>query len=298
MINKSGLSYRNPAHADLVFYYSGSERCAPGHAYGPAVRHYYLIHYVRSGRGMFRAAGAEHALQAGQLFLISPGQVTYYRADRSEPWHYSWIGFNGLKAASCLRQANLTAETPVLTLAEQAGVRGCFELLEEAKKLSDGRELRLTGGVYLFLSFLLECAAGGRGQPQAAPRDLYVQAAIEYMVKNFSRRMSIEELAAYIGLNRSYLCAIFKEETQLSPQQYLIRYRMERACELLVDRTLSVGDVARSVGYDDPLVFSKMFARQHGISPRDYRKRAAAGHPGPAQSPAAADMADGCGEGW
>ncbi|WP_409344941.1 AraC family transcriptional regulator [Paenibacillus sp. MBLB4367] len=274
MAQKLELPYQHQVKADLVYYHSGSERCAPGHSYGPAVRDYYLIHYVRSGQGKFRASGTEHTLRAGQIFLITPGEVTYYQADLADPWHYSWVGFNGLEAASCLRQANLTTDSPVMALTRHVNILPCFEMLEDAKKLSGGRELRLTGGVYFFLSCLLEAAAGEHAQPQTKPRELYVKAAIAFMEKNFSRRMSIEELAAYIGLNRSYLCAIFKEETQQSPQQYLIRYRMERACELLENVSLSVGDISRSVGYDDPLVFSKMFARLKGMSPRDYRKQA------------------------
>ncbi|MBO9605641.1 MAG: AraC family transcriptional regulator [Paenibacillaceae bacterium] len=262
---------RSKAHADLVYYHSGSERCAPGHAYGPAVRPYYLIHYVRSGQGIFRRSGVEFRLSAGQGFLICPGDVTYYQADRDDPWSYSWVGFDGYKAASSLRQANMAVDSPIFELAEPDGILPIFELLEDAKKLSAGRDLRLIGAVYMFLSYLVEYAAGERSATQAGLQELYVSAAAEYIDKNFIRRMTIEELAAYIGLNRSYLCAIFKAEMRQSPQQYLIRCRMERACELLADATLSIGDVARSVGYDDPLVFSKMFAKLIGLPPRDYR---------------------------
>ncbi|GGD60825.1 AraC family transcriptional regulator [Paenibacillus nasutitermitis] len=275
MTQKLELTYRQQLDSNLEYYYSGSERCAPGHSYGPAVRQYYLIHYVRSGRGIFRVSGKEHSLRAGQIFLINPGDVTYYQADLTDPWHYSWIAFHGLEAATNLRQANLTAESPVMALAH-VNFMSCFEMLEDAKKLSEGRELRLTGGVYIFLSSLLEAASGKYAQPLPKPRGQYVRAAIEFTEKNFSRHMTIEELASYIGLNRSYLCAIFKEETQLSPQQYLIRYRMERACELLENESLSIGDISRSVGYDDPLVFSKMFTKLKGMSPREYRKQSAA----------------------
>lgn len=264
---------RSKAHADLVYYHSGSEHCAPGHAFGPAVRSYYLIHYVRSGQGIFRRSRVEYRLRAGQGFLICPGDVTYYQADRDDPWSYSWVGFDGYKAASSLRQANMTADSPIFELAEPDGIWPIFELLEDAKKLSAGRELRLIGAVYMFLSYLAEYAAGERTSAQAGLQELYVRAAAEYIDKNFARRMSIEELAAYIGLNRSYLCAIFKAEMQQSPQQYLIRCRMERACELLAGSALAIGDISRSVGYDDPLVFSKMFAKLIGLPPREYRKR-------------------------
>lgn len=259
-------------HSDLVFYYSGSEDCTPGHAYGPAVRDNYLIHYVRSGQGIFRTGNSVYTLRQGQGFLICPGVVTYYQADQIDPWSYSWVGFDGLKAESNLRYANVTGDVPIFTLKEESGMIDCFAMLEEAKKLSHGRELRLLSGLYYFFSHLTEYTAGERTVNTADQKQLYVKASIEYIEKNYSRKMTIQELANYIGLNRSYFCAVFKDVAHVSPQEYLVNFRMERACELLADLALTVGDVARSIGYDDPLVFSKMFTKVIGTAPREYRK--------------------------
>jgi AraC-like DNA-binding protein len=260
-------------HSDLIYFYSGSQNCAPGHAYGPSVRNNYLIHYVRSGKGIFRSGSKEYALQQGQGFLISSDEVAYYKADPYDPWHYSWVCFDGLKAESILRQANLSTQTPIFAMKDHGVMLQSFNMLEEAKKLSYGREMRLVSGLYLFLSHILEYAEGERAEKTADPKALYIKSSIEYIEKNFSRKMAIQELADYIGLNRSYLCAIFKEALQISPQEYLVRFRMEHACALLGNRSLSVGDVARSVGYDDPFNFSKMFTKVKGAAPREYRKR-------------------------
>ena len=74
---------------------AGFEECEPGHAYGPAVRNYYLIHFVKSGKGVFSVGGNDYALEKNSAFLIRPGVVSYYRADSDDPWHYAWLGIRG-----------------------------------------------------------------------------------------------------------------------------------------------------------------------------------------------------------
>ena len=79
----------------LAIYFCGSEHCTPGHAYGPAVRPHYLLHVILEGLGRYQYKGETYALQAGDAFLISPAEVTYYQADETNPWSYAWVGFDG-----------------------------------------------------------------------------------------------------------------------------------------------------------------------------------------------------------
>ncbi|EHB68126.1 helix-turn-helix transcriptional regulator [Paenibacillus lactis] len=88
---------------------------------------------------------------------------------------------------------------------------------------------------------------------------------------NFSQKITIEDIAHFIGLNRSYLCSLFKRQMNVSIQDYLIRYRIDMACKMMGNAELSIGDIARSVGYSDPLLFSKMFKKIMGTSPKHYR---------------------------
>ena len=92
----AGVRYSDP----LILYFTGYEKCDPSHSFGPAIRTHYLIHYVVKGSGRFHENGRVHSLHAGDLFLILPGQITYYEADRETPWEYCWVGFDGYEAAS------------------------------------------------------------------------------------------------------------------------------------------------------------------------------------------------------
>ena len=86
----------------LRLYQYGWEQCSPLHSFGPFVRNHYLFHYVISGRGFLDRYTAEEAtqrydLEAGQGFLILPGQINTYSANRDDPWKYVWLEFDGLR---------------------------------------------------------------------------------------------------------------------------------------------------------------------------------------------------------
>lgn len=258
--------------SDLIMYQCGTQKCKPGHYYGPAVRDCFLIHYIFRGRGIFQVGGKTYNLTGGQGFLICPGIVTYYQADLNDPWHYSWIGFNGLNAECFLKKAGLSIDNPIFTYRKDNFIENCFKQMLESGKMSKSKEIRLLGLLYLFLSRLIE----ENKQPLAPEKDSrkkdqYIKNIVEFIEVNYPRKISIREIARYVGLDRSYMGAIFKEHFNMSPQDYLINFRLDKACDLMKNPSLSIGAISRSVGYDDPLLFSKMFKKAKGMSPRAYR---------------------------
>ena len=124
---KSDILVQRLHNTDLNVYQCGHHDCEPGHAYGPAVRDHYLIHYIYSGCGKFYFDGNTYSLHAGDGFLIVPDKITYYQADSKDPWSYSWIGFNGLKAESYLNSANLSAKNPIFTYTADGFLRNYSE---------------------------------------------------------------------------------------------------------------------------------------------------------------------------
>ncbi len=234
----------------------GWEACAPGHSFGPAARFYWLLHYVIQGRGAFTAGGKESPVRAGQMFVIRPFEVTYYEADRREPWEYIWIGFTcGIPLPECLLQE-------AVVNASRCG--SIFSSMLEAENQTDGRELFLCGKVFQLLAALEEKPAGGED---------YVEQARTYLEANYMRDVSIGELAGKLNLNRSYFSTLFRKKTGKSPQQYLTDYRMGRACQLMTEHGHSPGKAALSTGYPDIFSFSRMFKKHFGVSPREYSRR-------------------------
>ncbi len=267
------LAHTNIEPIDLAFYQCGTEECEEGHSFGPAVRDHFLIHYVHSGHGIFRVAEKVHHLGKNEGFLICPGMVTFYQADERRPWHYSWVGFNGAKAADYLAEAGLDQQHPIFRYDRDSQLGQLMCDIVAANADPAARSLRILGLLHLFLALLVEQQLVKVGHFRSENRrEHYFQKAVQYIGLNYSRRISVREIADYIGIDRTYLYSIFKSILGKSPEDYVIAFRMTKACELMQDETLAIGDVSRSVGYEDPLLFSKMFKKYKYLSPSAYRK--------------------------
>ena len=87
------------------------------------------------------------------------------------------------------------------------------------------------------------------------------------MLSRYYEDISMEDVARFVGISRKYLCRIFGQFLQLTPSQYLLQVRLDAACDLLRNSHICISDVARSVGYSDCLVFSRMFRTPPGSLP-------------------------------
>ncbi|AEY64413.1 AraC family transcriptional regulator [Clostridium sp. BNL1100] len=98
-----------------------------------------------------------------------------------------------------------------------------------------------------------------------------MQSAIQFVHNNFEREISITDIAKYVFLSPSYFTRAFKENTGLSPMQYLLNIRIKRACELLRETDQKVGEIALSVGFSNQQRFNDMFKKQTNMTPMQYR---------------------------
>ena len=264
--------FRDERFIDLNLYQFGWERTEPLHSYGPHARNHYLFHYVISGKGKLFANEQVYEITGGHGFLIVPGQITTYRADEREPWEYTWIEFDGLRAQESLRLAGISGKEPIFTPANQeAGEKLCQQMLYIVNN-GTAEPTHLIGHGFLFLSQLVESSAHQRTQNVRRLRDFYIKEALTFIEDNYHRDVSVEEIAAFCGLNRSYFGKVFRETMGESPQTFLLHYRMAKAAQLLKETRLSVGEIAQQVSYDNQLHFSRAFKNVHGISPREYRQ--------------------------
>ena len=97
--------------------------------------------------------------------------------------------------------------------------------------------------------------------------------ATAYIRENLSKRVSLDGLASSVGLSRSYLSALFKNEMGVTFTDYVNSVRVEKSKELLLDDSLSLADIAILVGYSDQSYFTKKFTKLVGMTPGQYRKK-------------------------
>lgn len=285
-------TYKNQYKVDdkrlvsLSVYNVGYQHCAPLHQWGPGVRDHYLIHYIVSGYGTYTVGGTVYRLGPGDAFLIWPDTGITYCADADDPWEYYWVGFSGSDAPAMLAATAFTKECPLIhgseapdssrATAQGAKDPGLSSLQKHIRRIYDARgntyeaAVRMAGELYLTLAGLIHSADKAEARQ---PGDfVYVQKAIDYIATNYSYPLTVDSVAAYVGISRSQLFREFKKYTGISPKEYLTDIRIKKACTLLKGTSLSVTEVAYSVGYDDPLYFSKVFSKAKGLSPTHYRE--------------------------
>lgn len=261
-------------NAELYLTVAGIERCAPDKFFGPNIRDDYHVHIVFSGKGILKLNGNSYKLKRGQIFIVPPYVETYYCADSKDPWQYAWISFAGTKATYYLEKAGLTVQNPTRkTYIEPEEFVTLIEKLLNHHELIVTNELMRISIMYEILALLVTSQNLGK-QSKALPHDyspsVYVEHAVEYIHYNYNR-IRVNDIAEYIGITRSYLTHIFKKQLQVSPQEYLLTYRLEQSCRLLRATDLPIQDIAKRVGYENPLTFSKIFKNAYGCSPKNYR---------------------------
>lgn len=254
----------NQRYGDINPRLCGREECASGHYYGPTTREFWLLHFVVSGKGRFKTERGEYQLGENDMFVIRPYDITYYEADREEPWTYIWIGFE------CnTRLPDAIVDNDVLHAPFLSGIfRDCFEA-EDLPENGWGYEAHLCSGIWQMISLLEKRACEGVDMTEH-----YIRSALDIIDSEYATGITIEDIAQRLHLNRSYFSTLFTNAMNITPKDKLTSVRMHKAAELLCERNFDVSVVAHSMGFPDVFSFSRAFKRYHKLSPTAYRQRA------------------------
>lgn len=253
----------------LSVYNVGFQKCDSLYQWGPGVRDHYLIHYIISGKGIYIANGQTHTLSAGDCFLVYPNTEVIYYADKEDPWEYAWVGFTGSDAAMILQATDFTKKSPCIHHTPSGEkIKRQFLHIYDARGNGFENAVEMTGRLYTALALFMHASTKGSKQNTS---QTYVQKGIEYISANYSYPITVEDIAAYVGLSRSQLFRSFQSVLHVSPKEYLTDFRIKQSCYLLENSNLSITAIANSIGFDNGLYFSKTFHKKKGLSPKEYR---------------------------
>ncbi len=256
---------------DLYLSFCGVSECEPCHSFGPAVRPNYILHYILSGKGIYRVGERTYRLKEGQGFLIEPEAVTFYQADEKEPWTYLWVGFAGVQAEMFLQDIGLNSNQHVFQSGYGEQLKRIVSDMLRNNTFSQTHQYHLQSLLYEFFAVLtrdVRMEAVAEENRDSA----YVKKAVVFIQNNYFRGIGVADIAEHVGVSRSYLYKIFVDNLRANPKEFLTRLRLVRAKELLELTELSVEGVAMSCGYQNALVFCKAFKQEVGMPPSHYRK--------------------------
>ena len=257
---KNFLPFRSP---DLNMYYCGQRIKTPKHHYGPEIRSHYLIVLVDQGNATVFSP-QKTKLRSHDLFVMFPGERVHYTA--LTDWSIRWIGIYGDSVEALLSKCGITRKNPICTVSRYTELS---ELLSNLLTLSENpheaAQFKCHSILYDFFSLLLQNADINA---TASP----IQTAKHIIKFNYNTDLTLTKLASTLNLNPTYFSRLFKEKTGMSPKQYILKIRIERAKELLSETTYSVKEISNSIGFSDQLYFSRLFKKHEHYSPLEYRQ--------------------------
>lgn len=229
----------------------------------------YLFQYTLDGSGMFETEGQTYILSPGNAFFITfPDCSRYYLAENSS-WKYFYIHFDGEMGHYFFKRIHALAGK-IFSIANTS--QAILLFLEEFQTVKAGKKyVRYDSGVFLyeFLTLLMRELE----TPLKSTKNACVEDAAAWLQKNYKYQIGLSQMCRELDVSLPHLTRQFHLQTGQSPIKYLTSLRLEHAISLLFNTSMGLEEIAAECGYSNSNYFSKVFRKNMGISPAQYRNR-------------------------
>lgn len=230
----------------------------------------YQILYMAKGTGHFLIHGKYQSVTAGNIIIYYPNDPQFYYYRLEEQPEVYWIHFTGYQAKSLLKQYHLWGETTLYVGTDSTLISLINTIIHEIqlqeKNFGDMNALLLQQ------TFLLLDRACEKQKSRYYSKHNDIASAVLYIHEHYKEPIMIKELAEKYHMTYNWFIRCFKDFTGSSPQAYLTDMRIEKAKDLLNNKSFQIAEIAELVGYSDPLYFSRIFKKKNGCSPNEYKK--------------------------
>lgn len=255
-----GSHYPRSVHPDLYQFAWDRGRVLPE----------YQVLYITQGEGFFESeATGKRKLTAGNVLLLFPGVWHRYRPSRKTGWVEYWVSYNGDYPRRLVERGFFSPQNPILnTGMDDAIAHAYLCLLDRVHREPVGYQQLIAANTMEILASALAAVRISRTGGRAAAAVGHAKIVLEQRIEE---AVDMENLAKSLHLSYAHFRRIFKQHTGLSPYQYHLQLRINRAREMLHGTTLTVKQVAGQLNFESAYHFSKIFKRKTGMSPTRWR---------------------------
>ena len=258
-----------PTTTELTVTCAGWEECAPGYEIKRDGFRYLALEYIAGGSWELETRGKKWKVGPGTVFTYGPTTSYSLKALSGGGFSKYFVDFAGHSAASLISKTGLKGAKPGC-IVHRRWLHDLLEQLIETAQLSPGARSKLSK---MLAPLILErVRVDLRTGPNFSHAQLSYEQVRQYLIDHYLKIKSLSDAAHACGVSSAYLSRLFHRFATESPNQFLVRLKMNHAAELIVRSSISVKEAAQSVGYDDPYHFSRVFKRVHGVAPSFFGK--------------------------
>ncbi len=235
----------------------------------------FQILYITSGKAYFYFNNSKEptVVTAGHMVVYRPKEpqrYIYYGVDQTEVY---WVHFTGGNVKNLLRHYGIKDEMQVINTGTSLEyVRIFKQMIQELQRgQTDYKESLVLLLLQLFILIHRQLSKEQIRKNEYLDREM--ELAIQYFHSHYNTEINIENYAVSRGMSISWFIRCFKQYTNTTPMQYLVSIRITNAQVLLETTNYNITEIGRIIGYENPLYFSRIFRKQKGISPSEYRKQ-------------------------
>jgi AraC-like DNA-binding protein len=250
----------------------------PAHHYfnwnaGRVLNEYQII-YITRGKGIFESDSCKQVeVKAGTIIMLFPGERHRYKPDSKTGWDEYWIGLKGEMIDNLVKRNFFKPESPCLYIGFNEDTFNIFNgIIERTKHENAGYQPLISGAAMHLLGSFHSIIK--QNSVECESKEVILNKARLLFRSNIAEDFSPELAAEKLQVGYSWFRKAFKNHTGLSPGQYYIQLKIERAKSMLNDPGIPIKQISNDLRFESYSYFSKLFKKRTGITPSDHRKKA------------------------
>lgn len=231
----------------------------------------YTLVYIVNGNGTLETESVKERILDGTIFMIFPNERHRYKPDQETGWEEYWVSFSGDYIDNLITNNSFSKKQPLSHLGLNEKILQLFgEVLSAAKEENNGFQAITASATIHILGMLYAFNQQGRNEDESLIEQIVKKAKILLRAKLLAV-VDAKSIADELEVGYSWFRKIFKENTGISPGQYFIQLKIQKAKELLGNPQYAIKEIAYLLKFESPFYFSKLFKQKTGFTPLQFR---------------------------